>query len=58
MKYGGQGWYCLNDNYEVDDGVFEYNAGKPILTLKNEDILTTETRYKCVVIYENVAFSK
>lgn len=58
-KYGGQGWECLNklsqneDNHEKN-----FLPGDNKFIVENKKIYTTKTKYKCVVIYNGVAYSK
>ena len=58
-KYGGQGWECLNklsqneDNHEKN-----FLPGNNKFIVENKKIYTTKTKYKCVVIYNGVAYSK
>ena len=69
-KYGGQGWYCLNDftivqPEELDDNgnvitpaVINYLPKKNIFNIKKSDILTQKIKYKCAVVYQGSVLTK
>ena len=56
---GGQGWRCLNGFLDRGDsnGV-EWQVGKPIFTVTDEDMQANKATYKCVCIYEGETLSK
>lgn len=63
-KYGGIGWECLND-YNViqsdEEGTpvaIEWASATNKYTLRKEEILTTEIKYKCVALYGETILSK
>lgn len=63
-KYGGQGWKCLN-NYTIinkaennDPDVVEWIPAGNVWTVKREDIVAREVKYKCVVIYDGTVISR
>lgn len=63
-KYGGQGWKCLN-NYtpikkatSTDPEVVEWIPATYRWTVKKQDILAKEVKYKCAVVYEGVIITK
>lgn len=59
-KYGGQGWKCLNDYNLIKpatngkDPVVEWVSGKYEWKVKKyPDALAKDTKYKCVVVYND-----
>ena len=68
LKYGGQGWKCLNkykiiasttdENKKTIPIQCEFNAGTAKFTVIKDDVKIKEQKYKCVVIYEDTAISK
>ena len=63
-KYGGNGWECLN-NYNIltsdeqgDPTAIEWIPGSNEYSLRKEELLTTEVKYKCVVLYGEIILSK
>lgn len=59
-KYGGRGWYCLNDFNIVDEteNKVQYVSTQDILQIKKEELKSQQTKYKCVVLYNNQTLSK
>lgn len=65
-KYGGQGWRCLNKyniiqdaNEETDEAaIVEYVALDSEYKVYFEDVIAKETKYKCVVIYDESTLEK
>lgn len=69
-QYGGRGWKCLNDKNVLQEeekdtkgnvtkpAVYEWKSAKPTLTLKNEEILITSIKYKCVAVYDKTILEK
>ena len=59
-NYGGQGWRCLNryniikGEQENDPEIIEWSSGDSFLTIKKEDVVSKELRYKCVAVYNNL----
>ena len=51
-SYGGQGWACLNTK------TTQWIAGDYQYTIHKSDSAAKETKYKCVVIYNDVVLSK
>lgn len=62
-KYGGRGWKCLNE-YIVTEGEdenpisVEYISGKEICAIKKENSNARDTKYKCVINYNNTVLEK
>lgn len=62
-KYGGRGWKCLNE-YIVTEGEdenpisVEYISGKEICVIKKENSNARDTKYKCVIKYNNSVLEK
>lgn len=65
-KYGGQGWRCLN-KYNIIQDANEENGEAAIVEyvpldfeykVYFEDVIAKETKYKCVVIYDESALEK
>ena len=62
--YGGQGWRCLNNSNIVKNAdantapVVEWIPADYTYTIKKSDSLAKETKYKCVVIYDNILLSR
>ena len=62
-KYGGRGWKCLNE-YIVTEGEdenpvsVEYISGKEICAIKKENSNARDTKYKCVIKYNNSVLEK
>ena len=62
--YGGQGWKCLNRKNIVKSGsidiapVVEWVAADYQYTVKKSDSDARETKYKCVVIYNDILLSR
>lgn len=62
-KYGGQGWKCLNKfnivgEKENKEPIVEYLPASADFVVKKSEVFAKETRYKCVVVYENNILSK
>lgn len=65
-KYGGQGWRCLNKYNIIQDAneengeaaIVEYVALDSEYKVYFEDVIAKETKYKCVVIYDESALEK
>ncbi len=63
-NYGGQGWKCLNRKNIVKNAsagiapVVEWIPADYIYTIKKSDTEARETKYKCVVIYNNILLSR
>ena len=63
-KYGGQGWKCLNEYYTIQnaslDGneVIQFVPSTNLFSIKKSSVLTQYTKYKCVVKYGDLTFSK
>lgn len=68
-RYGGQGWKCLNsynilaeETYDEDGtlipAIVEWVPGSNTWMIQRQDVPAAETRYKCVVSYDNTFFSK
>ena len=62
--YGGQGWKCLNQKNIIKNAsagiapVVEWIPASYKYTIKKSDSEAKETKYKCVVIYNNIQLSK
>ena len=62
-KYGGSGWRCLN-KYKVlktNEGKptkIEFNSGSSSFSVKKEDVLIKNQKYKCVVLYGDTILQK
>ena len=62
--YGGQGWKCLNQKNVVKAGstgvapVVEWIPADFKYIVKKSDSEARETKYKCVVIYNNIQLSR
>ena len=62
-KYGGRGWRCLNQ-YNVTEGTEEdpitvdYVSGEDLFMIKKDNSLSKETKYKCVINYNNQILEK
>lgn len=62
--YGGQGWKCLNAKNVVKSGsngiapVVEWIPADYKYTIRKSDSAAKETKYKCVVIYNDIILSK
>jgi len=62
--YGGQGWKCLNSKNVVKSGgngiapVVEWIPANYKYTVRKSDSAAKETKYKCVVIYNDIILSK
>ena len=62
--YGGQGWRCLNNSNIVKNAdantapVVEWIPADYTYTIKKSDSLAKETKYKCVVIYDNILLNR
>lgn len=63
-KYGGQGWKCLNESVlvegavdeegnKISDSRVEWIPAQETFTIKKEDCLAYQTKYKCVCLYNN-----
>ena len=50
--YGGQGWQCLNDYEDSEDGRF-WKDGNSTFIVKDSMMQATSAEYKCVAIYNN-----
>lgn len=65
-KYGGQGWRCLNKYNIIQDAneetgeaaIVEYVPLDSEYKVYFEDVIAKETKYKCVVIYDESALEK
>lgn len=63
-KYGGSGWKCLNDKTVVKHAeagiapVVEWIPGNYFIETSKSENAAKETRYKCVVLYNNTVISK
>ena len=63
-NYGGQGWKCLNRKNVIKSGsttiapVVEWIPADYIYTIKKSDSQARETKYKCVVIYNDILLSR
>lgn len=65
-KYGGQGWRCLNKYNIIQDAneetgeaaIVEYVALDSEYKVYFEDVIAKETKYKCVVIYDESTLEK
>lgn len=62
-SYGGQGWQCLNNfnlvqSEEGKDPVVEWVPASYEYIVKKADSEARETKYKCVVLYDDIKLSK
>ena len=58
-KYGGQGWYCLNKkSQKINNETTKYIADDNKFIVKWEDVYAKEVKYKCVIQYNQVLYSK
>ena len=63
-KYGGQGWKCLNSFNTIkpregdNPPVVEYVPGSYEWTVKRNDAIAKETKYKCAVVYDGSVITK
>ena len=61
--YGGNGWRCLNQyniisaEGENQPETIDWISGESTLTIKKEDILSRQIRYKCVAVYNGTNLS-
>lgn len=57
--YGGPGWECLNEYTIVEGGARAWLPGTYQFSVNKRDVPAKETRYKCVVIYnDDIKISK
>jgi len=62
-SYGGQGWKCLNNKVEAVDeatntSVIRWVPASYQYLVAKSDCKVKETKYKCIVIYNNIVLSK
>lgn len=60
QKYGGRGWYCLNDFNIIDEATNkkQYVSTQDTLQIKREDLKSQQAKYKCVVLYNGQTLSR
>lgn len=56
-SYGGEGWYCLNEQFEniVDK---KWKPASNIRIISKKEISTKDKIYKCVALYDNTVIEK
>ena len=54
-SYGGSGWECLNEYNVLDSttGEIEYLTNKTKFEITKENCITTDNKYKLVIVFEN-----
>lgn len=63
-RYGGQGWACLNNFKETppedenDSPIIEWLPGQSLIEITKQQNPAKNTKYKCVVEYNNMITSK
>ena len=52
-SFGSSGWECLNAKEATSDNESEWIPADDTFTIIKSDLLTKETKYKCVALYNN-----